>query len=249
MDAVFYGELPETYVPMEKFTKEDNEGLLEWIVEERNSKPGLETYMHFEAIAGKKQKYINPTKYFLKTIKKSYKQASKLDEIEISNFKDFSQESLSCLKNMPKLMKLVECSKREHELYIAYAKQVAQEKDQDLYNTVRDLSCRDEVYKRMFDSRETYEQLHTLQGECVSNLYSSMHIFKADLIKKISPLDRVPILGWLLTRSINKALKKVPPNQMMESYVKENNRYDAQRANRIYGKQKPAEPESDALHL
>ncbi|MBI2673653.1 hypothetical protein HYX19_05300 [Candidatus Woesearchaeota archaeon] len=232
--------LPPKYsTQLELFTREEEEVLAEFLRQERDEKPHYLRNKDWETLVGEPEAYSRPGKY-LKEERKEFPELEK-------KLKDFlaegkllelgvSPETVAVFGDFPTMAyRMLDMKTRLSELVVAYAKQIGDEKGVNPIHVVRSSESRDEIYRRIFQTREQFEWYNNTSVQMGITALGAVYKFIELLEPEIREIEKIPIVGWLAKRKLKKALKKFPPKAVAESFLRDDIAYDARRAVRIYG--------------
>ena len=121
-----------------------------------------------------------------------------------------------------------------YESVVAYAKQISSEKNIKPVDVVKSQEGRDEIYRRTFGTKEQFEWYNNTKTECNIIALGAMYEMMDAMAPEIEEAKRVPIVGWLFKRKMDKVLKQLPPKMITKSFVKDDINYNRNHTERIY---------------
>lgn len=224
---------------LELFIGSDEKILAEFFRRERDDKPHYLRHKEWEVLVGKPEKYQNPKKYMKKQRQNFPETEKKIREALAAGTlleMGVSYDTITLFGDLPAMAyRMLDMETRLYESVVAYAKQISDEKGIKPADAVKSPECRDEIYRRIFSTREQFEWYNNTCAKMGITALGMVYSLLKSLEPKIKEAENTPIVGWFVKRKMDKALKQLPPKAVVESFLREEIAYDAQMAQRIYG--------------
>lgn len=231
-------KIPEEHTQLELFTSDDERVLSNFLIQENRSRTYLLRYKEWRLLNVKPESYRRPLQDIENTIRK-YPQF----EAGIRALTDFdliNHDELQFFGDLPKMFwRLIELRAHMYELTVAYAKQIAAEKDMSPHAVVGDEGLRDEIYRRIIPTREQFEWYHDSRLQMKKVVISVIHRVKEKSWDEIEGiLDELPefmrsIISIYAGYKFRKL--KIPSEHVINSYFRDEINYNKMRAERVYG--------------
>lgn len=231
---------PKQYLThLEMFMGQDERILAEFLTGEKNEKSHYRRHEKWSALIGQPQKYSHPKKYMKKLRDEFPKVEAQMREVALNDKlidMGVSQEVMSVWGDVPNMLyRFMDMQTMMYESIVAYAKQIGDEQGKKPVDIVSKPENRDEIYRRIFKTREQFEWYNNTAAQLTVTVlgayYKMMEVFRP----KLKEIERIPFLGWLLTRKIHKSMDRIPPKPISESFLRDEIAYDRRQAERIYG--------------
>lgn len=134
-------------------------------------------------------------------------------------------------------MKMTDMTSNWYESIVAYAKQIAAERNTTPVKVVSREDLRDEIYQRIFPKREYFEFYKGVELELVMTMWGSILTIANKISEKLQKSSIPLVLLPLAKRKAKKVQQIVPQRQVIESFYLDQKNYIRQRADRIYNNQ------------
>ena len=225
---------------LELFVGRDEKVLAKFLIQERDEKSHYGRYEDWEMLVGKSENYLRPKKYmeeqrqkFLEVKKQVKDMLADGELLEMG----VSSDTVAVFGDFPAMAyRMLDMETKLYESVVAYAKQIGDERGIKPLNVVKTPEGRDEVYRRIFRTREQFEWYNNTSAQIGITVLGAIYNMMESLEPKIREVENIPIIGWFAKRKINKARKQLqlPPKEVAKSFLTDEIAYDARRAERIY---------------
>ncbi|MFC1682045.1 hypothetical protein ACFL0X_00320 [Nanoarchaeota archaeon] len=231
---------------LELFVGRDEKVLSEFLRKERDEKPHYRRHKDWEMLVGKPERYLRPKKYMEKQIQEFPELEKQLKDM-LSEEKllemGVSSDTIAVFGDFPAMIyQMLDMQTKLYESVVAHAKQIGDERKVEPIDVVKSSEGRDEVYRRIFQTRDQFEWYHNISAQLGITVLGVVYNRNESFEKIIRDVESLESVDWLTKRKINKAKremkkaqKKLPPKAVAKSFLREEIAYDAKRAERIYG--------------